>query len=151
MSTMIFVRSIATQNTQASPDNVAVDSGGNVYLSSNNSFAVVKLDSAGESKGVVGAVPLPTNPNVKLPPYIEAQALVTDYADNLYIAGSPTSSQQNHYQIYKYDSAGDLVGTWNQSNSALGLAVDTADNIYILSQGQVRSIVLQAVPVQRGP
>ena len=68
-----------------------------------------------------------------------AYAVAIDSANNIYIAGETNSWEPNgDIFLVKYDTAGNIVWqkTWGGSNrdAAYGIAIDSADNIYLCGQ-----------------
>ncbi len=135
----------ATSASISSPFAVAVDSAGDIYISDVGNNRVRKVDTSGNittyagtgSPGFSGDTGAPTSAMLSRP-----QGLALDSSGNLYIA------DQNNRRIRKVTASGGIIttiggsgstgfggdggpGTAGVLQSPMGLAVDTAGNVYV--------------------
>ena len=134
----------ATDAALNNPHGVAVDAGGNIYISDTNNFVVRKVDQAGVITTFAGNGTVTTNPNgsrateVAL---VSPWGLAVDKAGNLYIG------EFLGYRVRKVDPAGNITtvagngtsgfsGDGGPATSAMmwalnGIALDGNGNLYI--------------------
>ena len=141
----------ATQAWFSSPDGVAVDRAGNLYIAHRNNHRILKVDSTGTITTIAGTGKSDfsgdggpaTQATLSWP-----EGVALDGAGNLYIA------DMNNHRIRKIDSTGmitTVAGTGGlgfsgdggpasqaQINSPTGVAVDGAGNLYIADTGNHR-------------
>lgn len=94
------------------PPDVAVDSGGNIYVAEYNNKRVQKFDSNGT---LITTWEVPGNPH----------GIAIDSNDNVYVADY--SSQR----VRKFDSNGAPITTWAVPGRPHGIAVDLNGNVYV--------------------
>jgi tripartite motif-containing protein 71 len=121
----------ATGNFQY-PNGIAVDPKGNVYVADSGNHRIVKLNSAGETIGVIGA----SGPSVAARSAAGAvnspMAVAADAAGNVYVADTGNDRIQKFSPEGKFlwqagnpeSKGGDRVGAPH------GIAVDKAGNVY---------------------
>ncbi len=141
---------VATMAQFSTPQNVAVDSAGNVYMADSGHHRIRKIDTSGNistyagtgTAGLTGDGGPATSARINTP-----LGLAVDSADNLYIA------EGNNSRIRKVDTSGNIstvagtsagfsgdggAATSAQINSPFGVGVDSAGNIYIGDTGNQR-------------
>jgi sugar lactone lactonase YvrE len=150
----------ATQASIGAANGCAIDSAGNVYFSSASEGTVFRIDTSGVLTRVASAAPTglrlppgvtPAGPPLKLN---SPQGLVFDKTGDLYIAESGAN------QVVKLSADGKLtiiagngtagyagdggLATNAQLNHPIGLAMDSAGNLYIADRGNYRIRMVSA-------
>jgi DNA-binding beta-propeller fold protein YncE len=122
-----------------SPDQVAVDARGHVYVADRQNNRVEEFDSRGQLLGVIGHAG--SGPGEFSGP----RGVAVDRRGDLYVADSANN------RIEKFDAAGLLIAVWGrghgdgsagtgpgQFNSPRGLATDRAGDLYVADHGNNR-------------
>ena len=115
-----------------SPEGIAVDSSGNVYVADTGNYRIQKLSSDGTYLAQWG---IPGSYNeISLP-----IGVTVDSSGNVYV------TEDNNNQIVKFSSDGTCLAQWGTSGSNPGqfespggIAVDTAGNVYVVDSGNNR-------------
>jgi len=127
---MSFITKWGTSGTAdgqfSTPNGIAVDTAGNVYVAEGNGNRVQKFDNNGTfllKFGIPGDVP---------GGFVSPSGVAVDSAGNIYVTDAFTD------RVSKFNSAGTFQLTWGGSGSgngkflgASGVAVDSANNIYV--------------------
>jgi len=132
-----------------SPNSLAVDASGNIYVADQGNSAIRKVTPAGVTTTLAGN---PTQPTlVNLP-----AGLTIDKAGNLYIADESgrimefTTTNTLNLLAGSINVAGfvDGAGTAAQFSKPQGITVDASGNIYVADQNNncIRKIVISLVP-----
>lgn len=115
------------------PDGIATDSHGNVYIVDKDNNVAKKFDSNGNLIAKWGKE---GNGNGE---FSAPTAMTIDSRDNVYVADTGNS------RIQKFDSNGNFILAWGtqgtseqQFNNTMGLAVDGNNNVYVLDNGNHR-------------
>ena len=128
-----------TANNQDQAYALAVDGGGNVYVTghsyngTNYDYLTVAYDSTGTELWAKLKNGAPNNSDY-------AYALAVDGSGNVYVTGQSYNGANYDYMTVAYDSAGTELwakvknGAANSSDSALALALDGSGNVYVTGQ-----------------
>ena len=154
----IFIGGAATSAALTSPDGLAVDVAGNIYISEFGGNCVQKVTSRGIISTVIG--PYHLLPYCRCP-----SGIAVDAAGNLYVAASGNKiygGSPNDNRVLKITpsaSTTTIAGNGTQgfsgdgglaTNAALnvpqGVVVDTAGNLYIVDTGNNRIRLVLASP-----
>lgn len=107
---------------------IAVDSSGNIYLSSTNN-TILEFSSSGNFVNFFGSK------GTEDGRFNRPTAIATDQEGNFYVADT------GNHRIQKFDSYGDFILSWGtegnstgQFEEPVGLAIDRSDNIYVVDK-----------------
>ena len=117
----------------SSPQGIALDSSGNIYVVDTNNHRIQKFDSSGVFQSKFGLV---GSDNGK---FSSPQGIALDSSDNIYVTDS------NNHRIQKFDSSGvfqSKFGLFGSSDGQLKspheLTLDNSDNIYVTDRDNRR-------------
>lgn len=123
---------IATWGTSGSgngqfgnPSGIAIDSSDNVYVADSSNFRIEKFSSNGDFIMKWGSGHGTADDQFYFP-----TSVAVDSAGFVYVADLDV--------VKKFDSSGAFVTKWGSFNSALGLAVDGDNNVYVADSSNAR-------------
>jgi len=122
------------------PYGIAVDSSGNIYLSTNRGYRVLKLNASGTAQWTAGAAGVWGNDNTHFGAFWEGpNNVAVDASGNVYVADT------GNHRIQIYNGSGSYVvtlGSYGSGNYQFdmpdGVAIDSSGNIYVADSGNHR-------------
>jgi len=114
------------------PQDIAVDSAGNVYVADSGNYRIQKFDATGNYRRTWGSEGWSEGQ------YSSPQGIAVDSTGNVYVADSGN-------RIQKFDANGRYLHEWGSRGTGegqfygpIGIAVDSAGNVYVVDYGNDR-------------
>lgn len=124
---------------RSGPGNIAVDQEGNLYVVDAGNNRIEKFDSDGNFLAQFGTFGPQGNGQFHVP-----DAMTVDRQGNIYVVDSNF--------IQKFDSHGNILAEWSKAGELKNtrqILVDDQDNLYVLADGAVHSIVINNMVIKK--